>query len=549
MCEINCHNFIEKLDTIKHSIEDAKFIAIDCEFTGLLENPLYKNSLFDSADERYEKLKEATQGFIIIQFGVTTFKYDVQLNTYQTSVYNFQLCPKWFSSDDKILFQPSCLLFLCAQKFDFNEFIYNGISYLNQSDQSIVKRDLDNDTWFNQLEQPFLNEDKAQIQDVCSQITRWIQKCGEGDSLVISVEWVDDKYIMNYVLLYEVTDRFLSKGVCSYFKPNEIHLEKFNPNDSTLKQSRETIQSQLLETAKSQAWQSMLGFSQVFNLLVEAKKPLIGHNLFTDLLFMYKQFYQPLPANLKRFKSEMRRLFPSVYDTKYISYEINSMLSDKSQRWTSNGLISLYEWLRDHKHITHLLLYMPQLKLMDDLSVSNAKLHTGGWDSFYAGFCFVHLIYMLASLKHALPTIVKPFTLTNQLACVRRLENKINLIRAEVNHLNLAGPEPESRRPDMILVQTRSGRRIRVDQVAEMFAEFGSVDVRYRSQNSALVAVGNHICARISLEKLRNHPVYKVSTFHSRKEFIVNAVIKLGLLSSLLGGITLTYLIIVKPKL
>ncbi|XP_026684836.1 pre-piRNA 3'-exonuclease trimmer [Diaphorina citri] len=459
MCDINRHNFLEKFDDIKKSIEEAKFIAVDCEFSGLVENPIFKNSLFDSAEERYKKLKEATQGFVIIQIGITTFKYIPQANNYESNVYNFQLCPKWYGSDDTILFQRSCLIFLCAHKFDFNEFIYNGISYLNKSDQARVKQDLDSDTWFNNIEHPFLNDDELQIQTICSHINWWLLTCSPGDSTTVSLMWVEDSYVMNYVLLYEITHRFLRKGVCAFLRSNEIHVEKFNTGDASLKQSRETLQHELLQVAKSQAWQSMLGFSQVFQLLVEHKKPLIGHNLLTDLLFMYKQFHQPLPSSLKRFKTEISRLFPCVYDTKFISYEIKSKL-EKNQKWSNNGLSGLYEWLRDHSNITHLLLYAPKLKLMDGVS---------------------------------------------KLAYDKR--------------------------------------------VAEMFADFGSVDVRYHTSNSALVAAGNHVCARLSLDKLRNHPLYTISTYRPHKQLILDTIYTLGVLSSLIGGVALGYLVLSKPKL
>jgi len=40
---------------------------------------------------------------------------------------------------------------------------------------------------------------------------------------------------------------------------------------------------------------SYIGFSKVFKLLVNLKKPIIGHNIFLDLMFMHQQFYKPLP--------------------------------------------------------------------------------------------------------------------------------------------------------------------------------------------------------------------------------------------------------------
>lgn len=40
---------------------------------------------------------------------------------------------------------------------------------------------------------------------------------------------------------------------------------------------------------------SCTGFSKVFNLLVTLKKPIIAHNAMLDFMFIYQQFYRPLP--------------------------------------------------------------------------------------------------------------------------------------------------------------------------------------------------------------------------------------------------------------
>lgn len=41
-----------------------------------------------------------------------------------------------------------------------------------------------------------------------------------------------------------------------------------------------------------------LGFSLVIHEIIKAKKPLVGHNLFLDLLFLYNQFIDELPDHL-----------------------------------------------------------------------------------------------------------------------------------------------------------------------------------------------------------------------------------------------------------
>lgn len=57
----------------------------------------------------------------------------------------------------------------------------------------------------------------------------------------------------------------------------------------------------MLESEEGQALDkalldSFLGFSKVFKLLVELKKPIVGHNILLDLMYMYKLFYKPLPS-------------------------------------------------------------------------------------------------------------------------------------------------------------------------------------------------------------------------------------------------------------
>lgn len=44
-----------------------------------------------------------------------------------------------------------------------------------------------------------------------------------------------------------------------------------------------------------------IGFSKVIEEIILAKKPLIGHNMFLDILFVYQQFIDDLPPSLSEF--------------------------------------------------------------------------------------------------------------------------------------------------------------------------------------------------------------------------------------------------------
>lgn len=57
---------------------------------------------------------------------------------------------------------------------------------------------------------------------------------------------------------------------------------------------------------------------------------LVGHNLFTDLIFLYKTFFGPLPTNVEDFQQAIHSLFPTVLDTKYIHTEGENAVSGRT---------------------------------------------------------------------------------------------------------------------------------------------------------------------------------------------------------------------------
>ena len=112
--EITAQNFDEKLPYVEKSIEDSIFIAIDGEFTGLnLQDQQISN--LDTLEERYEKTKNATSNFLMVQFGLCTFHYDVKKNCYSNRAFNFYIWPKPFrrnAPDRRFICQTSSIDFL-----------------------------------------------------------------------------------------------------------------------------------------------------------------------------------------------------------------------------------------------------------------------------------------------------------------------------------------------------------------------------------------------------------------------------------------------------
>ncbi len=82
-----------------------------------------------------------------------------------------------------------------------------------------------------------------------------------------------------------------------------------------------------------------MGFRLLFKDLVSSKKPIVGHNLFFDILFLLRWIDGPLDANLSLLKTRLEALFPIIFDTKYIAssgilgqefadYQVSTTLAD-----------------------------------------------------------------------------------------------------------------------------------------------------------------------------------------------------------------------------
>uniref|UniRef100_A0A3B3HDS6 Uncharacterized protein n=1 Tax=Oryzias latipes TaxID=8090 RepID=A0A3B3HDS6_ORYLA len=121
--EVTRTNFKECLSHVYSAIDEADFLAIDGEFSGISDGPSVSaltNGL-DTPEERYVKLKKHSMDFLLFQFGLCTFKYDQEKSK--------------TSPDLKFICQSSSIDFLASQGFDFNKVFCHGIPYLNQEQE------------------------------------------------------------------------------------------------------------------------------------------------------------------------------------------------------------------------------------------------------------------------------------------------------------------------------------------------------------------------------------------------------------------------------
>lgn len=60
-------------------------------------------------------------------------------------------------------------------------------------------------------------------------------------------------------------------------------------------------------------------FDRTQDRLRKHQPVLVGHNVFTDLVYFYRSFVGPLPETLEDFCAEIHDLFPRIVDTKYLA--------------------------------------------------------------------------------------------------------------------------------------------------------------------------------------------------------------------------------------
>ena len=68
----------------------------------------------------------------------------------------------------------------------------------------------------------------------------------------------------------------------------------------------------------------MLRFAELCESLKEKRTVLVGHNLFLDLIYFFTFFFGPLPDRVEGFQRTVARIFPLVFDTKYLADKINN---------------------------------------------------------------------------------------------------------------------------------------------------------------------------------------------------------------------------------
>ncbi|XP_077549555.1 poly(A)-specific ribonuclease PNLDC1-like [Haemaphysalis longicornis] len=494
MSEVTTSNFERLCPEIEAAIAGAAFIAVDTEFTGLVREPEATPSLFDSAEDRYNKLRQSVSSYIICQVGICTFTPVSGKSLYKAQAFSVYLCPRSFGNvDPQFSVQASSVEFLCQYGFDFNKCFYKGVPYTDRS----CRRALDA---YLRKEQ---SRDKPQLAEIYDRVRRWLDNNnrseGGGKSLIL----VPPEGLAVPLVMADLRARF--PAVEFDMRVEGLHLTLA---DDVGRAEHSDEASKGREPSEEELRNSLLGFSRCFEALVASGKPLVGHNVLMDLLLFYHQFCEPLPKSYAKLKTALSTLFPEVYDTKHIALEMRQQV----QPWLKNYL-EAGDLFSLHKAMCELPMpFAPHA----EGTPKGLRAHEAGCDAYAAGFVFLRLAHIAAHQLSEVPApTLQPVSWPHLHTSIRPFVNRINMIRAQCHHVSLHGPDTVSEaRPPWMCVRS-TGRS--EGEIRGVLARCGVVDVRYLFPGCLLVATGNFTCARDIVDAFDEDPAVRVLKYSRLK--------------------------------
>lgn len=467
--DITRENFLEHYQEIIKEIKDCSFIAFDTEFSGLLDEG-FREAYLDMPSERYDKLRNGTQHFVIMQFGLCLFK-KITTTSYTAQPYNFFVFPASPTPkkiDLRFLCQASSMTFLAENNFDFNKWVKQGVFYLSKVEakkyeehkqQMEVRR-----TSRVEVSQP---EDVAFVTSAKEQITGFLSN---PKATSVDIECVN---AYKRKLVYQIIDDdFKDQHLVVQKVDKEKVLTVKRLNSKTLKELEKKEQEKKREEIKCK------GLLYIIEAIVDSGKPMVGHNCLLDILHTYKQFLYPLPDSLDKFKKSLCSVFPKLLDTKLIasveplkSYIPVTVLGDIF------SLVSNTPSMRG----------LPKIDVKLPRKYAKAAAHTAWYDAYMTGHCFATFNAFL-ELQLERPTSKSSPEYLNEFPVMSPFVNRIFFMFSnDITYIDLAAPDLIPDRSHVFHLTFASG--VTIVDINNLFAPFGHVMVTWQCKTSAFVTL------------------------------------------------------------
>ncbi|XP_071813043.1 poly(A)-specific ribonuclease PARN-like isoform X2 [Apostichopus japonicus] len=519
--EVTRHNFKEGCQLLSQALENASFVAIDGEFTGL--HGIHKPNQFDSLEERYQKLRTGSMDFLLVQFGLCVFKYDGAKSRYTAYPFNFYVFPRpvnRHAPDIRFRCQSSSIDFLASHNFDFNKVFRDGIPFLTNMEQErlkdlVLERHSQSEVAYNpvggtgkspKFVSPATNkapvdvpeEEKEFLEGICNDVEKFLPDKKKANLSLPPCNGFKRKLI--YQTIYAKW-------------PTGVHLESHPVEKSRLQsicvnrasqEEKKKLDKQKLQNAMDEV-EEAAGFAKVIQMLSSSKRTIVGHNMMLDLMHTLHQFSGTLPETLAEFKSMTNAVFNKIFDTKVLAtaHPIKDLIPFSS--------------LAELKYLCHQepfrVPHTVTAQKFPEYTLHNEQLHEAGYDAFVTGICFATMANYLGSLVKTPPKggRVSP---TSQL--MEPFMNKLAVhMISELPYLNLIGLDLSPDRSHLFHVTFP--KEWRSSDLHHLFSSVGPVQISWKDDCSAFVALSRKDMARNVLD-IPTSPSYVIMPYNKYKE-------------------------------
>ncbi|KAK9367451.1 ribonuclease H-like domain-containing protein [Lipomyces kononenkoae] len=286
--------------------------------------------------------------------------------------YNFYvspILPLKFGIDRRFLFQMSAAAFHLYNRFDFNKWLASGIPYMNRNEQrEIEERQL---RFVNQEFEDINIDQSGQklLNSVLPALDAWANDPNPEESWFnIAVSNSYQKRILHqtirnsYPQLYALGRRDFIQIRRKDKDGSTEHAKRFEKYDKLMSEVNQYV-----------------GIRHIFDHISHSKVPIVGHNIFVDLIYIYAKFVGTLPSSVEEFAHQIISLFPTVIDTKYIG-----TLSDVDG--SDAGHSSLHDMLDNLRSVVYPIHTIhPEFTKYDD----REYVHEAGWDALQTAKLFL----------------------------------------------------------------------------------------------------------------------------------------------------------------
>ncbi|KAF4219726.1 hypothetical protein CNMCM8980_007556 [Aspergillus fumigatiaffinis] len=369
--EVTVQTFPYHLPRILDDLATCCFVSMDFEFSGIATTSSNPNRGSQTLQARYEEVKKSADKYQILQVGLTICHEDTENASYTLKPYNVNLNPiidRRLEVERGWTMQSSAIEFLLENKFSIDSILKQGVQYLSREEEkqvianAIERRDrVATHTSIDVKETE--HESLAFLKAVRRLVDDWLALGATREEYLNIPPPTRLGVSQSSKSLPSALNRFQKRlvhqlieveypSLVTISRPDFIQIIDYN------EERERSVREQRVTRVRERTWKQT-GFRWVAEALaggdltnldsgyfigimassaaVEPKYPLnefsdklkqrlkehrpvlVGHNLFSDLIYFCRCFFGPLPSKVEEFQSMAHELFPVLMDTKYMA--------------------------------------------------------------------------------------------------------------------------------------------------------------------------------------------------------------------------------------